>query len=211
MGYHEEMAAEEKRKYQPYVSFFDHAVINKPLTEKSGRPRYTALTYIQKIPSAPDLGSRDVFSRKMVPVDKTDWPEQWALYLKRQEAGKSFDPPIKAVFWAMDIAQQHEITDLLIKTCGELVGHQGDLGELEYMRGIATQTLEMGNELRNRRQVREGRESVHNDADRLMHNSADIPGRSGFAGPIQTIQEESHQEKGDEEGFQTFNYKIQVA
>lgn len=196
MDYHEKQIRQAmgEKRHLPYVSFFDHAVEDKELTEKSGRPRFRSRVYIQKIPSAPDLVQRDIFTRAMTEEDKQDWPEEWARYLEKKEAIDNLTPPITAIP-GMGVAEKAELLALGIKNCREFVDYPKGLDELEPLRETAKKIMEVSRYVKD---IREGRQGVRNAPDRQMHNPAGV----------YRIRPETEKEKDGEE--ESFSYTFQV-
>ena len=135
---------------KPHVQFYDHAVINKRLTEESGRNRYDAKVYIRKTPTAPDLVVRNTFSRKMEEQDKKDFPVEWARYVERKSNQDNYNPFVRGIP-GMTVAAAAELKDLGIVTCRDFAHYEGDLGDLEALREIAIEVLDIGARIRARK------------------------------------------------------------
>jgi hypothetical protein len=207
MNHHEQKVRElmGEKNYKPYVSFFDHAAENAELTEASGRPRFVERVYIQKIPSAPDIPVRDVFTRAKTKEDEREYPEEWAAYCERKEAVSNLRPPIAAIP-GMDVASKAELLALNIRDCEAFVNHPEPLDELEPLRATAKRIMEISNG------IREGRQVVQDDTVRPIHHPAGVPGSGqaqGYAQKEGYYQETGHQEAGDEE--ESFTYQFQVS
>ena len=152
MDYHERKIREAmgEASHKPWVSFFDKAVPDEKLTEETGRPRFRERIYIQKVPSAPDLPVRDIFTRAMEEEDKAEFPEEWQAYLARKDAIANPAPPIQALP-GMDVAAEAELQALSIRTCRDLVAYKGDLDVLEPLRNTAREIMRISDEIRKER------------------------------------------------------------
>lgn len=216
MDYHERRIAEAmgEKKHKPFVSFFDHAVEDQELSKESGRPRFVERVYIQKIPSAPDLARRDIFTRAMVESDKDEFPDEWAHYLDRKGSMDNLRPPIEAIP-GMSLAQAAELKALGIDNCQQLVEYAEGLDELEPLRATAQQIMRISDALRKERDdIRtEGRQ-------RPIQQGRGFPGAErGRITPIRTQKEEGHEEKGYEEAGEqeegqpeeSFHYEFKVS
>ena len=207
MNLHERKIAEAMGhdRSKPMVQFFDHAAFNATLTKESGRPRYTSHIYLRKIPSAPDLVVRDVFDRAMVEEDKTDWPEEWALYEKRTGGMNNMKPPITAIP-GIDVASKAELAALELFTCDDFVNYAKPLEGLEELRETARAIMEVSDAIRKKR------ESVRTEEGRQIHRDSGISVPRGgllsadFARP----KKEVFQKAGKEESNQTFHYEITI-
>lgn len=133
--------------HKPYVQFYDHAVLNQARSEEAGRPKYDAKVYIQKTPSAPDLAVRNNFSRKMIEADKHEFPEEWAHYCAKKKEQDNFNPLVTGIP-GMTVTAAAELKDLRIVTCRDLANYDGDLDDLEPLRDIARQVLDIGDRIR---------------------------------------------------------------
>lgn len=138
------------KKNKPFVTFFDHALEDRELSEKSGRPRFKACVFIRKIPSAPDLLVRDVFDRQMVEEDKKDWPEEWAAYCARRDEIRRGVPPVTAIP-GMDVASIAELKALGVFNCEQFVNYPEPLDNMEGLRKLAKRILEVASEDRKER------------------------------------------------------------
>ena len=220
MNLHERKIAEAMGhdRSKPMVQFFDHAAFNATLTKESGRPRYTSHIYLRKIPSAPDLVVRDVFDRAMVEEDKTDWPEEWALYEKRKGGMNNMKPPITAIP-GIDVASKAELAALELFTCDDFVNYAKPLEGLEELRETARAIMEVSDAIA----IRKRRESVRVEEGRQVHGNggvyrpegrlvaADFGGSRKPASCQAANQEKSGQKESDqEESNQTFHYEIVI-
>jgi len=148
---------------KPWVSFFDHAIPD-PQAPDSGRPRFKEAVYIQKIPSAPDLVKRDVFTRKATEEDKHEFPEAWKRYLQRKAQLDPTDAPIVGIP-GMTVAAKAELEALDIRTCKQFVAHE-PLEGLEELREMAKRIIEVANDDHQAK-----RETVRVAEDRQVHDS----------------------------------------
>ena len=135
---------------KPHVQFYDHAVKNAKRSEEAGRAKYDAQVYILKTPTAPDLVVRNTFSRKMEEKDKAEFPEAWARYQARKQQIDNYNPHVKGIP-GMTVTANAELRDLGIVTCRDLVGYEGDLDDLEPLREIALEVLDIGARIRARK------------------------------------------------------------
>lgn len=145
---------------KPHVQFYEHAVKNAKRSEAAGRPKYDTSVYILKTPSAPDLVVRNTFSRQMIEQDKKDYPQEWARYVERKQQRDNFNPMIRGIP-GMTAAALAELRDLEIVTCRDLVNYGGNLDELETLRDIAEQVLDIGDRIRAGRE-RQAAPELHN-------------------------------------------------
>lgn len=152
MDYHEQKIAKEMghERHKPIATFFDHAVIDHEKSKKYGRTKYKKRVYLRKIPTAPDLVVRDVFDRPMMEEDKEAFPEAWKRYCERRSQIDNYDPPVTAIP-GMSVAIHRELQDLDIHTCEQLVGHEGNLDEVEPIRETARKIMEISYALREER------------------------------------------------------------
>lgn len=152
-----------KNDDQPWVQFFDTAIEDKAMSAASNRTRYKTVVFIEKIPTADGLVVRDKFHRKMHKDDQVQYPEEWALYERRKSAMDDGGPNIRAIP-GMDAAILAELIDLRITSCRDLLQYDGDLEELEPLRDIASNMMELAtNALPQNQEIRERREALRRE------------------------------------------------
>lgn len=189
--------------YPPIITFFDHATYNEELTRQSGRPRYTEKTYTRIKPTHPDLKVRDEACHPTTEEEKLAYPEQWAKYQEVRGDGAEFKPPLQAVP-GMRVSYFNELRDLGIFNADDLAKHDGDLDELNWMKGVAQQIMEISHAARD---LREGRKEVSRPDAGQAYESREVPGGSVIT-PIsgKTLKEEVTNEKANQEEGYTFTF-----
>jgi len=146
--------------HKPWAQFFDSAMIDQELTDAGTRTRFKNVVFIEKIPTADGLVVRDKFHRKMRPSDKIEFPEAWEDYENRKSNQGDRGPSIRTIP-GVDAAIVEELLALRIATCRDLIEYDGDLEELEPLRGTAQKVLEMADDtVPQTEEIRERRDAL---------------------------------------------------
>jgi len=215
----QELETQLKRAYSvdelpPLVSFFDKAIPDTESTEKSGRTRFKKAVYMEKINRA----DRSVFHRKMVELDKKQYPKEWARYTELLDVVENRAPSLMAIP-GMDVASYEELKALGLTDCEKLVQYTGKLDDLLVFKGLAVKIMEISDGyLQDRRGVREKRVSLENDIQRSDHRAGRMPwtGSATGAGNTGTVRIESFgtkketrpEKEGDEEITFTYEFAL---
>lgn len=192
---------------QPIVRFFDYALKDDELSEASGRPRYRAHTFIEKISRDPAV--RDVFHRRIEEQDKQEWPRQWEAYQQAKTVIANRSPALKFMP-GMDVAVFEELRELGLTDCEKLANYEGNINGLERFREMAKKIMEISNESRD---LREERQTVHAEVQRPVHSQGSVPGgytSPGYIAPGTATSTQAAQEESKEKGYQTFSYSFQA-
>jgi len=200
--------------YEPIVTFYDHASYNEVLSKASGRPRFIEKTYTLLKPTHPDLKVRDEVSHPVKEEEKLMYPRQWAAYQKTKQDQLEFKVPLQAVP-GMGRAAFEELQALQIFDAESLVNYTGDLGEIDHLRELAIQIMEVSDAARD---LHRKRQTVREDSHRQQYNGGSSTGQ-GFAGGFGSGSEALNQasqcsagagDTGEESRGETFRYTVQV-